>query len=345
MRKRQVCLLLVLLVTVAFIGGMMAGKHEAFAAKPILIKFNYAGPKAPPSVHPLSQAIGYLGKKLEENSGGRLKVEIYWGASLYKDDPTQYAALRANVIQMCEVSGGRLGGEIPETFLMEFPFTFSDMEHVYRFLDGPGKKLFEPLYAKHSYKLLAFWPYGFQNFVSSKGFLVKPEDFVGVKLRIRPSKIVASQMGALGASAQVIPYMETYTALQLKTVDGAECPLAVIQAVKWHETGDYITISRHSLLFAAILINPKFYNGLPADLKKIFNETIEDATKFEHKTQEEVEYKMPWIMMSERPSLQFKWLTEKERAVLKEKVKPVWEEFGKKIPKEFFDALEATRTK
>jgi TRAP-type C4-dicarboxylate transport system substrate-binding protein len=156
---------------------------------------------------------------------------------------------------------------------------------------------------------------------------------------------VAAQMEALGASAQAIPYMETYNALQLKTVDGAECPLAVIQAVKWHETGDFITISRHSLLFAAILVNPKFYDGLPADLKKIFDDTFAKATKFENETQENVEYKMPWIMMSERPALQFKWLTGKERGALKEKTKPVQEKFGKKIPKAFFEAVEVTRTK
>ncbi len=337
--------LLAVVATLTFVVGMMVAPTNTLAEKPILIKFNYAGPKSPPSMHPLSQAIGYLGKKLEENSKGRFKVEIYWGASLYKDDPTQYAALRSNVIQMCEVSGGRLGGEIPETFLMEFPFVFGDMNHVYRFLDGPGKKLFEPLYLKKGYRLMGFWPYGFQNFVCSKGFLAKPADFVGVKLRIRPSKIVAAQMEALGASAQAIPYMDTYNALQLKTVDGAECPLAVIQAVKWHETGDFITISRHSLLFAAILVNPKFYNGLPADLKKIFNDTFAEATQFEHKTQEDVEYKMPWIMMSERPALKFKWLTEKERGVLKEKTKPVEEKFGKNIPKEFFEAVEITRAK
>ena len=334
-----------LLISLIFFGGIVLFHSNALAEKPILIKFNYAGPKSPPSMHPLSQAIEYLGKKLEENSKGRFKVEIFWGASLYKDDPTQYAALRSNVIQMAEVSGGRLGGEIPETFLMEFPFIFSDMNHVYRFMATSGKKLFEPLYLKKGYKLMGLWPYGFQNFVCSKGFLAAPEDFKGVKLRIRPSKIVASQMEALGASAQPIPYMETYTALQLKTVDGAECPLAVIQAVKWHETGDFITISRHSLLFAAIIVNPKFYNDLPKDLQKVFDDTFNEATKFEHDVQENIEYKMPWIMMSERPQLQFKWLTEKERSALKEKTKPVQEKFGKKIPQEFFEAIEATRTK
>ena len=342
MKKGWICILS-LVVTCVFIGGAVSVPNEALAADQILIKFNYAGPKSPPSLHPLSQAIEFLGRKLEENSGGKFKVEVYWGASLYKDDPTQYAALRDNVIQMCEVSGGRLGGEIPETFLMEFPFAFSDMDHTYRFMDGPGKALFEPLYAKRGYKLLALWPYGFQNFVCRKGFLAQPEDFKGVKLRIRPSKIVSKQMETLGASAQVIPYMDTYNALQLGTVDGAECPLSVIQAVKWHETGDYITISRHSLLFAAILVNPKFYKDLPDDLKKVFDDTVAEATEFGHKVQEDVEYKMPWIMMSERPVLQFKWLTQKQRDVLKEKVQPVWAEFGKTISKEFFDALEQTR--
>lgn len=344
MRKKWFFCSFLAFISVGFILGAISVSTEASAAEPILIKFNYAGPKTPPSLHPLSQTIASFGEKLEKKSGGRFKVEIYWGASLYKDDPTQYAAIRSNVIQMCEVSGGRLGGEIPETFLMELPFAFKDMDHVYRFLTGPGLELFEPLYLKKGYKLLSYWQYGLQNFICSKGFLAKPADFQGVKLRIRPSKLVASTMEAIGASAQVIPYMDTYTALQLKTVDGAECPLAVIQAVKWHETGNYATISQHSLLFAGILINPKFYDGLPADLKKVLHETIDECTQYGRKVQEDVEYKMPWIMMSENNALQFKWLTAKEKSVLRDKVKPVWEEYGNKIPKKFFDVLKQTES-
>ncbi|MBN2569996.1 MAG: TRAP transporter substrate-binding protein [Deltaproteobacteria bacterium] len=344
--KKRMYLLLIVAVAFIFVGGTTLCQYDAqAAAKPILIKFNYAGPQAPPSVHPLSEAIRYFAEKLETNSGGRFKVEVYYGASLYNDDPTQYAALRSNVIQMCEVSGGRLGGEIPETFLMELPFAFKDMDHVYNFFTGKGKEAFEPLYLKHGYKLMAFWQYGLQNFVCSKRFLATPADFKGVKLRIRPSKLVESQLKALGASAQAIPYMETYTALQLKTIDGAECPLAVIQAVKWHETGNYITISRHSLLFAAILANPKFYDSLPDDLKKVMEDTIADATTYGRQFQENIEMKMPWIMMSENNNQQFKWLSEKERKVLKEAVQPVWAEYKDKIPQKFFDILKETEGK
>ncbi len=332
-------LMLIAFITTVVAAGFCVSTATVQADDPILVKFNYAGPESPPSMHPLSQAIGLFGKKLEENSQGRFKVKIFWNASLYKDNQEQYDALKANTIQMCEVSGGRLGDEIPETFLMELPFIFNDMKHVYSFLWGSGKKLFEPLYLEKGYKLMGFWPYGFQNFVCRKGFLAKPEDFKGVKLRIRPSDIVKAQMKALGAEAKVIPYMETYDALKNKEVDGAECPLSVIHAVKWHETGDYITISEHSLLFAAMLVNPDFYNGLPDDLKKIFDDTFKEVTDFELKTQEELEKKMEGIMKKERPALKFKRLTNAEREVLKERCQTVWKQYSQKIPKEFFDAV------
>jgi TRAP-type C4-dicarboxylate transport system substrate-binding protein len=322
------------------------------AENPIELKFNYPGPKAPPSKHPLSQGVTYFLEKLEENSQGGFKTKQYAGGTLYRDDATQYAAIRDNVIQMGESSGGRLGSEIPPVYLMALPFVFDNMEHVRRFFygpsgfnpkNGPAQKLFAPLYEEHGYKLAGYVQYGFQNFVSSKGFLAKPEDFKGVKFRIRQSKLAERIMESLGGSAQAIPYMETYTALSMGTVDAAECPLAVIQAVKWHETGDYITISRHSLLFAALLANPGWYNGLSADLKKIFDDTIAEACEFEFKTQQDIEHKMPWIMMSERPSLKFKWLTDEERGVLRSQTQSLRDEYKEKIPQAFWDAVAEAR--
>lgn len=345
MKRIGFSMLSALLVMGIFLGGIASGQSKALAAEPYLIKMNIPGPPSPPSTHTVSWGAALLAKKLEQNSGGRLKVKIYWMGSLYKDDATQFAALKDNIIQMCEVSGGRLGLEVPASFLPALPFAFSDMNHVHRFLYGKSFKLFEPYYAERGYKLGALWQYGMQNFLCSKRFLAKPEDFKGIKLRVRQSKLAASTMQAFGASAQAIPYMETYTALQLGTVDGAELALGAAHHVKWHELTDYITMSRHSLLYCSILINPDFYNGLPPDLKKIMDDTIKDVKEFLFTYQEDSEHKMPWIMMSERPSIQFKWLTEKERAALKEKTKPVWDEYTKRIPKNLLDALEETRTK
>ncbi len=114
--KKHFALIVSFFFAFAAVICVLSPATPGFAADTYYIKFNYPGPKAPPSMHPLSQAIGMLGQKLEENSGGRFKVDIYWGASLYKDDATQYSALRSNVIQMCEVSGGRWEGKSRKHF-------------------------------------------------------------------------------------------------------------------------------------------------------------------------------------------------------------------------------------
>ena len=344
-----------LLFAVTLMAGLTTLPTETLAEdKPIIVKLAVNVPKYPPSRNPGSMFVDFIGKKLEANSKGRFEMKIYWGGSLYKDDPAEYAAIRDNVIQVGLSTAGRMGGEIPEIYLYSLPFMFKDWDHVRRFFygpvgfkpnGGPGTKLYESLYAKQGYKVISFMPVGFNNFVSKKGFLEKPGDFKGVKFRVRQSKLAAEIMEALGGSAHAIPFMETYTALSLGTVDASECPLYLIAATKWYETGNYVTISRHSMMNTVFLTNPTFYNSLPPDLKKVWDDTWEEGIQFYFKIVQDMEMKMPWVMMSQRPSLQFKWLSEDQRGKLKEHIKPLLDEYRKTIPKEFWEAVEATRPK
>jgi C4-dicarboxylate-binding protein DctP len=355
MKERWIPILTVLIFTVILVVGLAVVPNEALAKeKPIIVKIPTLMPKSPPSMAPSCRMLAFFEKRLEEKSGGRFDAKIYWGGSLYRDDPTCYAALKDNVVQIAIPAGARMGGEIPEVILYSLPFVFQNMEHFRRFaygpkgftpLGGPGSKLYAQLFEKKGYKFLTLLPTAFQNFISSKKFLVTPEDFKGVKFRIRQSKLAADITEALGGSAQAIPFMESYTALSLKTVDASECPLYLIFAVKWHETGDYITISRHSLLSGSMIANLSWYNGLPDDLKKIFDDTVAEAVQFLYKASTSMEQMMPWIMMSKKPSIKFKWLSEDERGKLKEQVKPLLDKYRKTIPKEFWDAVEATRPK
>lgn len=326
----------------------------AFSADKIELRLNYPGPESPPSTHPISQGIAFFKERLEEKSEGRFEVTIYWGGALYPDDSTQYEAIRAGrTIQMGESSGGRMGRDIPETYFLELPFMFDDMAHVQRFLygsndsftpDGPFHEIMRPIYQKNGYRLMSVQQYGFNNFISSKRYLKEPSDFKGLNLRIRQSDLAATITTALGATPQAIPYMETYTALSQKTVDGAECPFAVIQGVAWHETGDYLTVTRHSLLTAAWLMNPKWYDELPNDMKKILNETFVEMNQFVFETQQDLEHKMPWIMINERPTNNFSGITMRQREALVRATEPVRDEYLKRIDNPALkEALDATR--
>jgi TRAP-type C4-dicarboxylate transport system substrate-binding protein len=82
---------------------------------------------------------------------------------------------------------------------------------------------------------------------------------------------------------------------------------------------------------------------LPPDLKKIFDDTFKEASEFKKTITQDREMKTPWVMMSEKPSVKFKWLTEEERNVFKKACMPVWDKFRGDIPDEFFEAAEKTR--
>jgi len=355
MEKKSITVLAIVLFAVTLTAGLTTLPNKTLALdKPIEVKIANITPKYPPNKSPASMQAAYVAKRLEENSGGRFKVTIYWAASLYKDDQSMWAAIRDNVIQVGNSTGGRMSHEIPEIQLYSLPFVFDNMEHARRFYygpegfkpnGGPGSKLYEPLYEKLGYKLITFMPVGFQDFISRKGFLVTPEDFKGVKFRIRQSKLQAEIMEAFGGSAHAIPFMDTYTALSLGTVDAAECPIVLIFGSKWFECGNYMTVSGATLLNTAFMTSPKFYNSLPEDLKKIWNDSWEESNRYYLKILEDMQGKLPSIMKSQQPSLQFRTLSEEERMNLKKLVNPLLDKYREQIPKPFWDAVEATRPK
>lgn len=317
-------------------------------AKTYTMKFNIPAPKT----HPAAVAVTKFKEMVEKKSQGRINVKLYFGGSLYRDDDTQYSAVRSNVIQAGPSTGSRMAGLVPAAAFYELPFVFDSKEHARRFfygpkgyaMKGPGTKALRKHYRKKGFRLLAVQIYPMQNFISSKGFLVAPEDYKGVKFRIRQSKIAAENTTALGGSPQPIAYMESYTALQLKTVDAAECPLIVIFAAKWHETGNYVTMSKHSALLGPVIMNAKWFDKLPKDLQAIIDEAAgATINAYFYVFGQKAEAAMPTLMKKGNPDIQFKELTMSQRAVLKKMQQSVVNKYKKDIPQDVWDAVETTR--
>ena len=89
---------------------------------------------------------------------------------------------------------------------------------------------------------LGFWDNGFKV-MSANRPLRTPADFRGLKMRIQSSKVLDSQMRALGASPQVMAFSEVYQALQTGVVDGTENPPSNLYTQKMHEVQKYVTVS------------------------------------------------------------------------------------------------------
>jgi C4-dicarboxylate-binding protein DctP len=127
---------------------------------------------------------------------------------------------------------------------------------------------------------LAFWDNGFKVMSANKPLRV-PADFKGLKLRIQSSKVLDAQMRALGANPQSLAFSEVYQALQTGVVDGTENPPSNMYTQKMHEVQKHLTVSNHGYLGYAVIVNKKFWDGLPPAVRTSLETAMRDATTFE----------------------------------------------------------------
>jgi C4-dicarboxylate-binding protein DctP len=247
----------------------------AFAQAPIVIKFSHVVATGTPK----GKGAEYFKKLAEERTNGRVKVEVYANSTLYKDNE-EVDALLLGAVQMLAPSlakFGPLGAREFEVF--DLPYLFDGYDDLHKVTRGPiGAALLKKLDAKGIVGL-AYWDNGFMDMSANKP-LRKPEDFRGLKMRIQSSKVLDAQMRALGASPQVMAFSEVYQALQTGVVDGTENPPSNFYTQKMHEVQKYLTLSNHHYLAYGVIVNKKFWDGLPADIRTTLEGAMADATTY-----------------------------------------------------------------
>jgi C4-dicarboxylate-binding protein DctP len=126
---------------------------------------------------------------------------------------------------------------------------------------------------------LAYWDNGFKVMSANKP-LKMPSDFKGLKMRIQSSKVLDGEMRALSALPQVMSFSEVYQALQTGVVDGTENPPSNFYTQKMQEVQKFMTLSDHGYLGYAVIVNKKFWDALPADIRTTLEGAMKDATKY-----------------------------------------------------------------
>lgn len=99
-------------------------------------------------------------------------------------------------------------------------------------------------------------------------------------MRIQSSKVLDGEMRALGVIPQVMAFSEVYQALQTGVVDGTENPPSNLYTQKMHEVQKYVRVSNHGYLGYAVIVNKKFWDGLPADVRGQLDQAMTEATTF-----------------------------------------------------------------
>ena len=99
-------------------------------------------------------------------------------------------------------------------------------------------------------------------------------------------------MKALGASPLPMAFGELYTALEQKTVDAQENPLAVIHSSRFFEVQKYLAMTGHFYSPAMMLISEIAWKKLTPEQQKIMTEAALEAKDYERKISMEADQEL-----------------------------------------------------
>jgi C4-dicarboxylate-binding protein DctP len=249
--------------------------RPGWAQSPVVIKFSHVVANDTP------KGKGSLKFKelAEKYTGGKVKIEVYPNSQLFKDKE-EMDALQLGSVQILAPSTAKFAPLGAKEFeALDLPWLFKDDKQYETVMKGDvGKWLFKKLESK-GITGLGYWDNGF-HMVSANRPLLMPADFQGLKIRISGSKVADQYFRLMGSIPQIMAFSEVYQALQTGVVDGCENTPSNYLTQKFHEVQKHITVSNHAHLQYAVIVNSKFWNGLPADIRGNLDKAMNEATDY-----------------------------------------------------------------
>ncbi|MCW5299152.1 TRAP transporter substrate-binding protein [Herbaspirillum lusitanum] len=305
----------------------------ALAQQTIVIKFSHVVANNTPK----GKGAERFKQLAEERTKGRVKVEVYPNSQLYKDKE-ELEALQLGAVQMLAPSLAKFGPlGVKEYEVFDLPYIFPNRAVLARITEGPiGQNLFRKLEAK-GIKGLAYWDNGMKVMTANKP-LHKVDDFRGMKMRIQSSKVLDEQFRALKANPQVLAFSEVYQAMQTGVVDGSENTPSNIYSQKVHEVQSQLTVSDHGYIGYAVIVNKKFWESLPPDVRGQLESAMKDATRYANAiAQQENEDALAAIKASGKTKVYY--LTDAEKAEWRKALLPVHKSMESRVGKDLIQEI------
>jgi TRAP-type transport system periplasmic protein len=207
------------------------------------ITLRYAGPVA--GTDASSRAETVFKQKLEELSGGRIKVDVFTDASL--GGPSELLdQVRAGTLAMALGAASWLQSVNPPFLAITLPYLWKDKASAFKVIDGPTGKKINAGFEQKGLKFLGWHDSGFRHVMNSKKPINTPADIAGMKIRLQANPAQLDTFKAFGAMPVSLDVKEIYSAAQQGVVDAIEYPLAAIIPNRFHEVVKYLSLTGHA---------------------------------------------------------------------------------------------------
>ena len=317
-RKKSSLFIAMLIMTLIFFITVV------FAQEVYVFKYSHSQPEK----HPRSKSMTFFKEEVERRTNGRIKVENYFSAVLGTEFEIQ------DMVATGALQGTRGGGFIHTNrkyYIFMLPFLVKDWDHALKLITSDFTKKINKEAKENGYHIPACGiSQGFRAHTNSVRPIKTPDDLKGLKMRVPQQEVYVVNARTLGINPQELPYSEVYMALKTGVVDGQDNAVSNIWDYKVYEVQKYLTITNYAIGPDPFMVNLEWYNSLPDDLKKIFDQTAVEAMRYSDQLnrENEVEYIKK---LSEK--LETNYVTPEDLEKFREATKPVYQYF---IDKEYF---------
>lgn len=270
--KRRTALLALGAVAAATVAGQAMAQQVTLRLHQML----------PPQATIPARAIVPWAQKVEAESGGKIKVQLFHAMQLGGAPPQLFDQARDGVVDITWTVLGYTPGRFNKAEVFELPFMSGSAE--------ASSRAFQEYVEKNAadefkdVKLLAVHTHG-PGLFHTKTPVTGLESLRGMKIR-GGSRIINNMLVKLGATPVGMPVPAVTEALSKGVIDGTTIPWEVTPALKVSElVKNHTTFAGSTGLYTqtfAFSMNKGSYEKLPADLKKVIdaNSGIETAALF-----------------------------------------------------------------
>lgn len=172
------------------------------------------------ATHPVGISAEFMASRVDELTGGRIKVRIIHGGAMGGGDAV-LEAVQLGTLEMGCATMGTMSNVVPEFDIVTLPFLFDGYLHLRRVLQGPLRDVLTEAAQKKGFVVMAMSTSGARQLYAKKP-VNTPADAKGMKIRVMDVPILVETWRTLGAIPTPIAFPEVYMAMQTGVVDGAE---------------------------------------------------------------------------------------------------------------------------
>jgi tripartite ATP-independent transporter DctP family solute receptor len=266
----------------SWLGSRKGGSGTAVAGAKVLRVAH-----ALPTSHPVHQGILFMAKRVEELSGGKLKLEVFPGEQLGTETQC-LEQVQAGTLAITKVSCGAVGNFVSTYKVFGLPYLFRDETHLWNVLEGPvGEDLLKLISVANDGQPsgltgLCFYDAGSRNFYG-KSPITTPADLKGKKIRVMNDQVAMDLITAFGGAPTPIPWGELYTSLQQGVVDGAENNPPSLLSSRHYEVCKFYTLDHHTRLPDVLVMSSKIFEKLSPEEEGWISKAARESTDYQRK--------------------------------------------------------------